>query len=70
MIVAMAVGSYVAEYSDYFTYSMSISLNIGLFSLAAVVGGLMGSSWIAGWLYSVALVSIGTIVCASVAMPW
>lgn len=70
MIVAMAVGSYVAEYSDYFTYSMSTSLNIGLFSLAAVVGGLMGSTWIAGWLYSVALVSIGTIVCAAVATPW
>ncbi len=68
MVLALAVGTYATEHwgFTYFIYLMWMSMNIGLFSLTAVVGGLMGRTWIAGWLYSVVFASIGTIACAAV----
>ena len=45
-----------------------IAFFVGQFALAAIIGGLVGRTWIAGWLFSVALATIGTLIFWIVAM--
>lgn len=67
MMVCTVVGALAFEYSQSATVETVVQgLFLGEFALAAIVGGLVGRTWIVGWLVSVFLVIFATLLCCGV----
>lgn len=64
MMFATALASLVLaiRWQGNFGDTLAVGIYLGQFGLAAIVGGLIGRTWIYGWLFSVALVCIATFV--------
>ena len=64
MMVATAVASYLFEFSGSALVQCAMTgIFLGEFALAAIIGGLVGRTWIAGWLLSACLAIFATLVC-------
>ena len=64
MMVATAVAAYLLEFSSSVLVQCGVTgVFLGEFALAAIIGGLVGRTWIAGWLLSACLAILATLVC-------
>lgn len=64
MMVATAVDSYLHEFTtSALVMSAMQGVFLGEFALAAIIGGLYGRTWIAGWLVAVFLTCFATVIC-------